>query len=61
MKVVGSKPTQSTKKLHIMEEIRKYLKNNLKIAWDYDYINHRSILVLKLEGEVISELPFDLD
>ena len=54
-------PCRDHKKLYIMEEIRKYLKNNLKIAWDYDYINHRSILVLKLEGEVISELPFDLD
>lgn len=44
-----------------MEEVRKYLKNNLELAWDYDYVNHRSILVPKLEGEVISELSFNLD
>ena len=43
------------------EEIKEYLKNNLKIAWDYNYDKYEHLLVLKLEGQIISKIPFELD
>lgn len=38
------------------EEIKKYLKENLKLSWEYD--NGEYYIVLRLEGERITELNF---
>jgi hypothetical protein len=42
------------------EEIKNYLKENLKIDRKYDGYN-KLYVVLKLEGEVISKMPFAQD
>lgn len=39
------------------EELKQYLRQNLEIGWKYDYPDGLRI-VLSLEGEVISEMPF---
>ena len=38
------------------EEIKKYLKDNLKLSWEYKYKSY--YIVLKLEDEKITELEF---
>ena len=38
------------------EEIKQYLKDNLKLSWDYK--NDGYYLVLKLDGEKITEISF---
>jgi len=39
------------------EEIKQYLKQNLKIDWKYEGYG-KLYVVLTLEGEVISKIPF---
>ena len=59
MKVLGSKPRLPTNiKLKIMtqEEIKKYLKENLKLSWEHKNGNY--YIVLKLDGEKVTELNF---
>ena len=38
------------------EEIKQYLKENLRLSWDYH--NNKYYVVLKIAGEKISELSF---
>ena len=38
------------------EEIKKYLKDNLKLSWEYKNGNY--YIVLKLDGEKVTELNF---
>lgn len=38
------------------EEIKKYLKDNLKLSWEYKNDNY--YIVLKLDGEKVTELEF---
>lgn len=38
------------------EEIKQYLKDNLKLSWEYKNGNY--YIVLKLNGEKITELNF---
>ena len=42
------------------EEIKQYLKQNLKIDWKYKGYG-KLYVVLTLEGEVISKIPFAQD
>ena len=42
------------------EEIKQYLKENLKIDWKYEGYG-KLYVVLTLEGEVISKMPFAQD
>lgn len=42
------------------EEIKNYLKGNLKIDWKYEG-RDRLYVALTLEGEVISKIPFAQD
>lgn len=38
------------------EEIKQYLKDNLKLSWEYK--NGEYYIVLKLDGEKVTELNF---
>lgn len=38
------------------EEIKQYLKGNLKLSWEYK--NGEYYIVLKLDGEKVTELNF---
>ena len=38
------------------EEIKEYLKDNLKLSWEYKNKNY--FIVLKLDGEKVTELNF---
>ena len=38
------------------EEIKQYLKDNLKLSWEYK--NENYYIVLELDGEKITELNF---
>jgi len=40
------------------EELKKYLKENLEIKWRMDYVHDDLYIVLTLEGEEISKIPF---
>ncbi len=40
------------------EEIKNYLKDNLKLVWHY-YGPDKLFIELQLEGEIISKLPFE--
>lgn len=42
------------------EEIKNYLKENLEIGWEYGGYG-KLYIVLTLEGEVISKMPFAQD
>lgn len=42
------------------KELKEYLKENLKIDWRYEGYD-RLYVVLTLEGEVISKMPFAQD
>ena len=39
------------------EEVKKYIKDNLKLVWHYEKDN--LYIELRLENEVISKLPFE--
>lgn len=40
------------------DRIKDYLKNNLKLDWQYTKDN-RLYIVLELEGEIISKIEFE--
>ena len=39
------------------EEIKEYLKNNLKIVWEQE--RNKLYIALKLEGDIISKIHFE--
>lgn len=39
------------------EEVKQYIKDNLKIIWQYE--DDKLFIKLELEGETISKIPFE--
>lgn len=49
-------PQENEEKTKIREEIKNYLKDNLKMSWDFR--NGKHYIVLELGGEKITDLCF---
>lgn len=43
--------------LEFFKKSKEYLKNNLKLAWNYQ--GNKLYLTLSLEGEIISKIKFE--